>query len=118
MKTKAQIINETVEFYSADTSRRSINARGNCFYLHPANGNKCAVGRCLKNPSKEASMSVSFLFGSYKERYNPEFLPEYEGHDLDFWMDLQGFHDSSENWDKYGLTAGGQKELKRLSRYE
>ena len=54
MKTKTQIIHETVDFYSKNTSeRRAIeidkkHQDSSCQYL-TKNGKKCAVGRCISD---------------------------------------------------------------------
>ena len=50
-RPKLEILEETIAYYSEDPNRRSISEDGDgCYYLHPENGNRCAVGRCLTRP--------------------------------------------------------------------
>lgn len=53
--TAVEIINETVAYYSEDTSRRGITYTGfgdlKCVYI-TAGGQMCAVGRCLIEADK------------------------------------------------------------------
>jgi hypothetical protein len=102
-----EIINETVEFYSADTNRRSTDDSGYCFYAGEK-GKKCAYSRCCKE-------------GVYKLEYENNTvhnLPiaadelvekRYKGHSNVFWAQLQSLHDSSRNWNKKGLSEDGKK---------
>jgi len=118
-KTKIQIIEETVEYYSADTSRRGVFG-SNCVYYAPRLNDEvmCAVGRCIKEPKKLHGVFASIT--RLAEKVNEESLDnllkeEYRGHSKDFWQDLQGFHDTRENWNEHiGLTEEGETNLKLL----
>lgn len=121
MKTKIEIINETVKFYSEDTSRRAFTSdwgfneeqKGVCCYL-TEDGRQCAVGRCLENSADIANGGIATVWNTAK------FKPEYEGHDKTFWSDLQNFHDPHIYWnDSSGLTKPGQVHLQKLlEKYE
>jgi hypothetical protein len=108
MKTKIEIINETVKYYSQDVNRRAYDPRYGCVYL-TSTGKMCAVGRCLINPSKGFIGSVS----SFSRADNTpvdletELKPEYRGHGLQFWNVVQALHDNSYYWCNTGLTSAG-----------
>jgi hypothetical protein len=104
--TALEIIEETIEFYSADITRRSIK-NGICVYAGE-DGTKCAYSRCWKE-------------GVWKEEYedrNPkhEFMPKpdelvderYKGHSAKFWLELQRLHDNNSHWNETGLTENGK----------
>lgn len=110
MKTKIDIINETVAFYSEDVTRRSGDSF-NCSYRNK-NGNKCAVGRCLTEKSLdfifEEELNGEAMLDILGKR-EVEFKPEYSHiKDVGFWQDLQNLHDRSSYWDKDGLTDIGE----------
>lgn len=137
--TKTEIIKETAEFYNANPNKRAvkqINHIGNkCYYLQPGTGNMCAVGRCMKpgipddfqggvrgyfaqkiakedwselSPDEEDNASIDSVL---QERYC--------GHSIQFWSDVQSFHDWTNNWDKCGLTEIGKIQLEGLlARYK
>jgi len=119
MKTKRQIILETAKKYTS--KNRSIvknplyNDGEGCLYGN-AQGNKCAVGRCLKSNSDifdtmNEGYSVSDIGGV---KLNEELKPSYRGHSVKFWTDLQKFHDKKHNWDNKGLTGSGDEHLESL----
>jgi len=116
MKTKLQIIDETVRYYR--THSRGINSHTNCEYI-TEDGNMCAVGRCLTkkaldsilydNPGDLYDLSDRF------DNYIP-FKQSYKGHEDEFWSTLQDFHDSRSNWEENSkggnnLTEGGKNRL-------
>jgi hypothetical protein len=95
VKTKEQIMTETFEFYSYP-SNRAVRSNGGCFYLDVETGKKCAVGRCL-NPNAELEkldQGVQKCWPTILELL----LPEYQGHDIDFWACLQDWHDQQLNF--------------------
>jgi hypothetical protein len=115
MKTKLEIINETVEYYSEDVNRRalSINKDGSvdgCKYL-TNDGKMCAVGRCLTEEGLEE-------FGSRASYYNrnmsPFFKEDYQIYDDFFWRDLQELHDYNHYWNEEGLTRHGKEQVQYL----
>lgn len=116
MKTKEQIINETVNYYSKDTSRRALNNVGNCKYI-TEDGRKCAIGRVLR-PSKckkEFNCTVRKLAEILGlNNLDEALLPSVRGHEVDFWIDLQDIHDCNCNWDDDGLTESGEEEVEKI----
>lgn len=111
-KTKLEILKETYDYYTADSKRRSyriVNGRGRCEYFNPL-GEMCAVGRCLIPDSYK---KIEQAYGnkpitSFDENLDTLLKTEYRGHDSNFWVDLQRFHDSDLNWFKDGITVCGQ----------
>lgn len=114
--TKEEIILETIEFYSADTTRRSVDADSTtgCAYNHE-NGNHCAVGRLMlpkyqKQGTKLAGnkATVGVLLDELKiKSLDKLLLPQYHGHDVTFWRRLQYLHDRSHYWQENDLTTQG-----------
>lgn len=98
----------------------------------------CAVGRCFlpQYQNEEFSKSLEgdveevveyfinkdydfFDFESYREKVNMSEIyeefdallkPEYRGHEIQFWQDLQGLHDFGQNWSASGISEIGKKE--------
>ena len=100
-KSMHEIIDETVEFYS--NNPRSVVA-GRCKY-RGANGAMCAFARMITNPQDlEEGLSCGNK-GNWKVA---KFKPEYEGHNPEFYVRLQQFHDSDINWSSGGLSADGE----------
>lgn len=112
MKTKIEIIKETVEYYSADVSRRSISYSGKCMYNGPE-GKQCAFARCAEAIDEEYE---EWNANEVLENKGIETLkPEYR-HIIDvyFWNELQYLHDNCSNWDENGLTEDGKVFVKGL----
>lgn len=109
-KTKIEIIKETFEFYSNDISKRAANEAGACWYLHPLNGNKCAVGRCMNEKARfDASEYISsYVVSNALNSLDDHLKEDYHGHSLEFWKDLQSLHDNNGNWDKREASKGGK----------
>jgi hypothetical protein len=40
--------------------------------------------------------------------------PQYRGHETKFWIFLQSFHDTNENWTKHGLSEQGILAVKQI----
>jgi hypothetical protein len=106
MLTKIQIIEETVEFYS--NNPRSLNS-SRCLYNGP-NGEKCAFSRCCTEDSSFDEGDASNVQDKAK------LLPQYSHipYDDQFWMDLQEFHDITNNWRDKDLTDIGLSCINKL----
>ena len=108
MKTKTEIIDETVAYYSEDPpGRRGVSLYGFCVFL-TSDGKMCAVGRCMIAPE------VNGVIVDDRERLDNRLKPEYRGHDKEFWRSLQIFHDDFWSWNEEGLTKDGFTNLERL----
>ncbi len=112
--TKVQIIEETAEFYSKNPQLRGTSDGFNCMFNGP-DGRHCAVGRCLSTKYKNQaldllgnSQTVSGLIDSNKvSSINDMLIAKYKGHDNEFWIELQVFHDTNSNWSSDGITPKG-----------
>lgn len=117
MKSKIEIIKETVEYYS--NNPRSINTAGtSCLYNGP-NGEKCAFSRCcVDDASFIEGTSADSTLGSLS---NQNILKEeYRGHDGIFWNNVQALHDLSANWNDEGnglSDIGIERVNKLIQRY-
>lgn len=123
-KTKLEIIDETVAFYSENVSRRSFTIPGvfktleSCVYWNEKNGNVCAVGRCA---SEEGLKTLHDLYEGVGIEGVADIFPvdnilkeEYKGHSVDFWNAIQFLHDRSSYWDENGLSEMGKEYVKNL----
>ena len=114
MKTKAEIIKETVNFYNQNNRGTKFDGGiGGCVYYNPDTEAMCAVGRCLEYPKKAADFvgGVEYSFGEVLDK---ELKPEYRGHEIEFWRDLQNLHDGGYNWNNDGLSINGEAEAREL----
>jgi hypothetical protein len=115
-KTKLEIIEETKNYYCEDVNRRAYKA-GACSYLDEA-GRMCAFGRCMIKPERyygtlnetdpnyKWGCSISSALWINPDIYLKE---EYRGHSIEFWQNLQSFHDNKDYWYENGLTKNGNK---------
>jgi len=119
MKTKQEIIEETANYYNL--SNRAVTLSGKCKYS-TSDGRQCAVGRCFTDKEADSFCDfdgpVSFVNSTLKVNANKELddilKEEYRGHSIIFWMDLQSFHDTQENWNDDGISEVGLKEKAEL----
>lgn len=112
MKTKIEIIEETVKYYSEDVSRRAVNVL--CEYLTD-DGRMCAVGRCLYNVKQAMDEDVED-WSTHEEFFTPVWKKGYAGHEKEFWVDLQNLHDVERYWNDKGLTDLGKNQLLTLKK--
>lgn len=122
-KTRVDIIDETVKFYSENP--RAMRAKqlpsepDSCAYVAP-NGERCAFARCCTEDGVRwlhANLEGSNVQGieTRDKNLNEMLKPEYRGHDLHFWINIQRLHDSSEFWGQDGkLTPVGNSRVQRL----
>jgi len=104
MKTRKEIIDETVAAYTLNTRAFTY---GSCRYLTDY-GNMCAVGRCCTEPKLSWRGSCTAIKdGSDVLNLGSELKPEYRGHPAGFWLDIQLLHDMRQNWTYSGLSAEG-----------
>lgn len=109
---RLDFLNETVKYYSEDTSRRAVADDGYCEYLIQETGNKCAIGRHIK--LQDYLNNKNKLEGSIVEDYIVFALLPEEVRRLgkEFLSRVQMFHDNKYYWntDK-GLTSKGEERL-------
>lgn len=116
MKTKAEIIDEILGIYIADPSRRAATSLGKCEYL-TEDGRMCALGQCLDkdHPDYRTICRVNDIATGIPD-LDGKLRPEYRGHEVGFWRDLQLMHDSAFYWDVDGLTEFGKSNMELLKR--
>lgn len=116
MKSKAEIVVETLLHYNSKNRGYNIS-EDHCTYLDKATGNKCAVGRCILDSEIEnvAKFEEKYIYNTANSSPNVESLanrflnldsllkPEYRGHDVKFWKNLQNLHDLSSMWTEDGF---------------
>lgn len=120
-KTIAEIFQEFEDTYVKNPSKRA-EVDGTCKYFDHHTGNMCAVGRCMEKPSEHYNMSARELNLHLVEKggLDSALKPEYRGHPILMWQELQRLHDDTSTypddryWNHKGLTETGQKELARL----
>lgn len=115
MKTAKDIFDEFEEVYVKDPSARAITRFGACVY-EASDGRRCAVGRCCTDPANLSEGDVNAISVRRDGRFtiDPFLRPEYRGHSLDFWRDLQDLHDEPLYWTPTGLSEFGAKTFAEL----
>ena len=114
--TKTEIILETVEYYN-NNPRGSDN--NSCFYFKE--GKMCAVGRCLILPESFENQNlytIGRVFNNTSSIMDSNLKKQYRGHSIDFWKDLQSFHDNPLYWEENesgnNLKPRGKFKLENL----
>ena len=83
-------------------------------------GRKCAVGRCLIEGKKICfgGMQKDPIFAEIEvdqiDNLDSHLLPEYRGHSVDFWQELQYWHDADYNFTETGLSEMGKQQAEFL----
>ena len=94
MKTKSDVLEETLEYYLIQNNRRGSSGlrKGNCSY-RTREGFMCAVGRCLTTVGLNmAPMGSVVACPEVLNGLRPEYM-HLKG-DQQFWSDLQDLHDT------------------------
>ena len=120
-RTKQDYINlldETVNYYAEDSSRRATDDLDGCQYL-TEEGSMCAVGRCINQDMMDYKqynngISVDTLIGKLTDNV---FKEEYQGYDIKFWALLQNLHDDGCNWNENGLTEDSKYDILLTKKY-
>jgi hypothetical protein len=141
MKTKHEIIEESVAYIKENgrgTKTYEVSPDNpSCVYYNSETGAMCLVGRCLIDPQKAENEDIgaldNHLYTLQEEAIDPDSVydeeeclidlenrlkPEYRGHKLSFWLDLQEFHDTSSNWEtEHEMSIGGKNVLSEIKRH-
>lgn len=121
-KTKLEIFEETVAYYTEDVSRIARDANDLCCY-ETEDGRHCAVGRCMIPDSElhipNGSMRKAKCSVDHIQNLQETLRPEYRGHGSRFWLSMQRLHDGREFWTDEGLSEAGHKLVQQLrKRYQ
>ncbi|AGO47915.1 hypothetical protein Phi40:1_gp050 [Cellulophaga phage phi40:1] len=130
-----RLLNETVQYYSEDLSRRGVESKGSNFCKYRAEGGgMCAVGRCmldgldygeLNNRGGLYSLAGVKISTVDKSKPLPELdiylKDEYKGYPVIVWEFLQIIHDDSANWkgteaSKLALEIECKEAIERISK--
>lgn len=132
--TKIEIIKEVLEDrYCKDPSLKAIkyNMDGNpinCLYeFKKKDGTvlNCAVGTCLTRKNiafaMENNIGEVWDFGLHKfdgfvNTLEENLKKRYKNHSIDFWSDLQNFHDNDKYFTETGISILGQGRLNELKK--
>jgi hypothetical protein len=137
--TEQELLIDTIEYYSENTSRRCVSDKG-CFYSprecnenrmawtpkghkrKEYTGDGCAIGRLFKPEDRckidnfaseyceDTSVEQVFQVEEILE-FTPGWLQEM---DMSFLVDLQCLHDTHSHWDSEGLTDEGHNFAERM----
>jgi hypothetical protein len=118
MKTKLEILDEVVNYYNQDPSRRAVIDDFRCEYV-TEDGRMCAVGICLLEPDTMPQVDIADErlvedHITFTHKTMMRFKPEYRINDVKFWQGLQKLHDSKLNWTPEGLSLEGKHEVHLL----
>jgi len=112
--TKQSIIEETAAYYNLG-NRSVCPKKGGCLYLNPE-GKMCAFGRCMTEEGLDAyKNSGDYVRAlSVGDSVDHLLLADYKGHSVEFWTDIQMFHDMENHWTETGLSSKGEEFKKKL----
>lgn len=105
--TATEIVHETLGYYTADMSRRALNCTGRCV-IETEDGRRCALGRCMLDQyQREYFNSTGPELGDMYHATSIDFMlkPEYHGHTVEFWHDLQCVHDHGDSVERMRKLA-------------
>jgi hypothetical protein len=123
--TKLEIIKEVLEdVYCKDPSLRAVVRTDNMtptdysYELKKDDGTvlHCAVGMCLTPNGVKYAMD-NYIDDVYDfGEVDPLLQEKYQGHSINFWAELQGFHDNDVYFTETGISELGVIRLQELKR--
>ena len=124
--TYREIIDDMVQYYSADVTQRAQNVDGACVYTDPATHHHCAVGRWLSpegvlltqgSTQNARGLNETMTRLDVGANLDTLLVPQARGKPLDFWAALQQLHDNDDYWNlsmRSGLTDIGLRKVNSL----
>lgn len=106
---KIEIIDDTIDWYSSHP-RSLLPGTNTCLYKG-SDGKECAFQRVVENDLSICEGKAAFVLARDKA---VTFKPGYEGHDEDFWHEIQRLHDNQYYWEGQTFTELGIKKVKEL----
>lgn len=100
---RKEFLDDTVKYYSEDTSRRSVLDK--CMY-RTGDGRKCAIGRYIPDDKYTTLIEGKNVISKLVYNLIPQNISMLG---IDFLLSIQSLHDESDNWDKNGLTEKGKE---------
>lgn len=121
-KTRSEIMAETFAAYE-NPENRGLSPMGQCQYL-TVDGKMCAVGRCMINPGNKDYVNkynhdlnhtntFTIAFEDIENRCQ-HLKEEYRGHSVEFWTDLQRWHDCEDNFQDNEISQRGLNDIEKL----
>ena len=115
--TRLEFLEDTIKYYSEDTSRRCLDG-GFCLYspINACNNNSegCAIGRHL-TPKLQLLLDKTENNSSVGNGKVFKKLPKWMRElGQDFLSDMQELHDEEYNWDEGGLTELGKERVQEI----
>ena len=105
--TKIEILDFVVNHFNTHP-RAVIPGSASCTYLNQITGDRCAHSICIEDSVLETIVADVNTLGLYSLSSGAETLirifgddmhkPEFRGHDIKFWEDVQWLHDKESNW--------------------
>ena len=120
--TTNEILEKVAATYTLQTRSLKLNSDTSCLYVG-LEGRRCGVALFCKQDDvtlgrltemdRDCSPGVSdFDFSKWK--LDDLLEEEAKGHELEFWSDVQYFHDEKRNWNEDGLTERGKEFLQEM----
>lgn len=108
-----EFLQDFIDTYVADPSKRAITETGNCSYLMD-DGRKCAIGRHILPGAynKEYENQVAYKIVAFYPEIFPKWIQQLN---KSFLNSVQTLHDGTLFWDENGLTPRGKRQLNELS---
>ena len=114
MKTKLEILDMVASHYNSE--KRAFK-NGGCYYK-TTDGRMCAVGMCMNDDSiarwGDFVGDINELDSKRRGGIYGMFKDEFEGHDIEFWANIQKLHDEAAFWDEEGLSELGVERYEAL----
>lgn len=116
--TLGEILEDTVKYYSEDVNRRCKTEEDVCAYSGKTVGKAdttegCAIGRllpsefCIELDARFKNTGILSIIRSDVGEQLPKIIKD----NLDFFAELQTFHDCDVFWTEDGLSKAGEKRL-------
>lgn len=115
MKTKVEILDDVVKHIKKQGGR-AVNGVG-CAYI-AKDGKTCGHSMALKQKYRKMAtpnITAKEMIRKYGDKIH---LKKYQGYGINFWQDVQNFHDDVDNWDIQGnITEDGTGRLNHLKEF-
>ena len=107
-------LEDTVKYYSEDTSRRAVTIGGSYCYYRTDDGRKCAIGRHIPDELYDISIENKGIDDIFEHNCISDELRELG---ISFLMNVQELHDSNGYWvSGEGLSTEGEKWVDYIKR--
>lgn len=116
--TRLELLEDTVNWFSANPNRRCINPDRRCCYSPQSlpNNSKttgCAIGRHL-SPELALYLDENYTNNSSVSEVFHNLPEDLQILGVDFLLNVQDLHDTDAYWGKNGLTEAGQRYVNKI----